>query len=93
MAPSEYLCSVISSVQRIPAFDFVNYRNKAFIRMTPKQPEFDKIIMDPTSGFLVIPLMDPKLQIIVFPTSATPAAGSMTDHINTVMMNLDQDKI
>jgi len=59
--PSEYLCSALSSVQRIPAFEYVSYNNKALVKMAPHKPDFDKIILDPSSGFLIIPLLDPKL--------------------------------
>ena len=65
---SERVCSVLSSVQRLPPFDYKNVNGFSFLNIRSHQ----EIVFYDQRKMAIIPLLDPRVQMIVLPRSHVP---------------------
>jgi hypothetical protein len=87
----EYLTSVLSSVQRLPPFDLISHGGYCYLKIR----EHQGITYLSDKKISIIPLVDPRFQIIILPLSSIPkgSKASMSDIIKTMMKEVDESKI
>jgi hypothetical protein len=70
---NQYLCSVLSSVTRIPPFTFVKKDGYSFLNIkSDANSEVDQIMHLKDRNIWIIPLEDKRIQIIIVPLSSIP---------------------
>ena len=88
---TEYLTSVLSSVQRLPPFDMVSHDGFSYLKIREKEG----ITYLSDKKISIIPLIDPRIQIIIMPLSSVPkgSSSSMSEIIKATMREIDESKM
>ena len=89
---SERVCSVLSSVQRLPPFDYKMINGYSFINIRSHQ----EIIYFAARKMAIIPMLDPRVQMIVLPKSQVPkemAAAAPDEVVKTLMKDINENNI
>lgn len=89
---NERVCSVLSSVQRLPPFDYKAINGFSYISIRSHQ----EIIYYSKRQMAIIPMLDPRVQMIVLPKSQIPkemASHSADEVIKAMMKEINESNI
>ena len=91
----EYVCSVLSSVLRLPPFSFIPCNNISYLHIKSEVESDDAIMHLTDRNVWIIPLEDKRIQIIIVPQSSLRGqqGKSKSEQIKAIMTDIDEDKI
>ena len=92
----EYACSIMSSVIRIPSFEFQKIDGFSYLQINTLGAEEDKILHLADKNIWIIPLEDKRIQIMLVPASSVQDSSkrySLCEQVKLLMKSIDETKI
>ena len=87
---NQTLCSVLSSVQRLPPFDFTTHNGYNYLRIRTN----NDISYIKDKNISIIPLNDQRIQMILVPQSnVTDIQNSLSENVCSLLKDLDEKQI
>jgi len=87
---NETLCSVLSSVLRLPPFDLTTHNGYNYLRIRTK----NDITYIKDKNIAIIPLNDERIQMVLVPQSnVTDIQNSLSENVCSLLKDLDESQI